>query len=181
PGVFGSSEDRQEGRTRDPQQRNAGGAKHKRGPDLGGRSRPLVGGDPQPQYQQRGRHRGRADDCRKGFKDEHRSGKYIIFPCYPPFKCEEARTQASVLQQPRQIFFNCAFIRASSALIVSTYFPGSAFPGSAVAAGFADTGAADFATLGLLADGALSWQTSLPSTSGIALQSGVWAMAGGDN
>src|SRR6202035_5817330 len=80
-----------------------------------------------------------------------------------------------------QIFFNCAFIRASSALIVSTYFPGSAFPGSAFAAGFADTGAADFATLGLLADGALSWQTSLPSTSGIALQSGVWAMAGGDN
>jgi hypothetical protein len=41
-------------------------------------------------------------------------------------------------QQPRQIFFNCAFTRASSLLSESTYFVPSTFEGgTARACGFA--------------------------------------------
>ena len=58
-------------RAYEPQQRNAGGAEQKRGPDLGRRTRTLAGGDHEPQHQQRGCHRGRSDHGRKGFKDQH--------------------------------------------------------------------------------------------------------------
>jgi hypothetical protein len=44
---------------------------------------------------------------------------------------------ASPRQQPRQIFFSRAFINASSALIVSTYFAGSTFEFEARGGGFA--------------------------------------------
>ena len=70
PRIFGSREHRQERRAYQPQQRNAGGAEQKRGPHLGRRSRPLVGGDHEPQDQQRRRNRGGSDDGREGFKDE---------------------------------------------------------------------------------------------------------------
>jgi hypothetical protein len=89
-----------------------------------------------------------------------------------------AKIPAAAIQQPRQIFFNCAFIRASSAPIASIYFPLSGFPVSAFAAGLA--GAARLAVAGLLADMGLSRHGSKPSTSGAAVQSGVWATAGND-
>ena len=71
PGVLGGLEDRVERCARNPQQRNAGGAEQKRGPDLGRRTGTFAGGDHQPQYQQRGGHRCGADNGRKGFKKVH--------------------------------------------------------------------------------------------------------------
>jgi hypothetical protein len=44
---------------------------------------------------------------------------------------------ASPAQQPRQIFLSRAFINASSALIVSTYFAVSTFEAGARGGGFA--------------------------------------------
>ena len=48
PGVFGSCQYRRKRRAHHAEQRNAGGAKQKGGPDLGGRARALVGGDHKP-------------------------------------------------------------------------------------------------------------------------------------
>jgi hypothetical protein len=43
-------------------------------------------------------------------------------PAFPARNRSARRAEARAVQQPRQIFFNCAFIRASSWLIGSTYF-----------------------------------------------------------
>ncbi len=138
PGVFGACEERGERRARHAQQRNAGGAQEKRGPDLGGRTGAFAGGDHQPQYQQRGRHRGGSDDGRKGCKEIHRDGKYAIFRSLFETRRGAAASRgrairpnlgpaASAAQQPLQIFFSRAFTSASSAPIESTYFAPSAF------------------------------------------------------
>src|SRR3990170_2800801 len=60
--------------------------------------------------------------------------------------------QRVAAQQPRQIFLSRAFIRASSALIVSTYLPPSVFD----AGSLAGTAAIGFATAGLDTGEALS-------------------------
>src|SRR6202035_3013244 len=72
----------------------------------------------------------------------------------------------SAVQQPLHIFFSCAFIRASSTPIVSTYFsvPGFAAAAPAVAAGFA---AADLSADA--ASAALSEQASLALAAGVVL------------
>src|SRR5260370_29059494 len=75
---LGGCEDRRKRRTHRAQQRNAGGAEQKRGPDLGGRTGTFVGGDDEPQDQERRCYRRGADDGRKGFKKIHRYGKYAI-------------------------------------------------------------------------------------------------------
>ena len=109
----------------------------------GTRSRPwpaaraLVGGDHEPQHQQRRCDRCGADDGGKGGEEVHRYGKYAIFSGYLRLRNAEipqpqvygkfARSGASPAQQPRQIFFSRAFISASSAPIVSTYFELSTF------------------------------------------------------
>ena len=102
PGVLGGCEDRHERRARNAQQRNAGGAEQKRGPDLGRRPGALVGGDHQPQHQQGRRDGGGADDGRKGCKEIHKDGKYAIFPRYLRFemlKC--AASGAANVPEPR--------------------------------------------------------------------------------
>jgi hypothetical protein len=69
------------------------------------------------------------------------------------------------------MFFNCAFMRASSALIVSTYVDGSAFEVLEAAGGSANfSGAA-----------ALSKQASLSRDADIDLQSEVSAIAACDS
>ena len=81
PGVPGGRDDRGKWGARHAQERNAGGAEEKRGPDLGGWTGALAGGDHKPQHQQRGRYRCGSDDGRKGCKEIHRDGKYAIFLC----------------------------------------------------------------------------------------------------
>jgi hypothetical protein len=78
PGILGSAEDRGKRRARHAQQRNAGGTEQERGPDLGGRTRALVGGDHEPQHQQRGGDRGGADHGGEGFKQQHQDSKYAF-------------------------------------------------------------------------------------------------------
>ena len=137
PGVLGAGDDRGKWRARKAQQGNAGGAEEKRGPDLGGRTGPLAGGDHEPQYQQRGRDRCCSDSGRKGCKKVHRNSRYAIFLHYPLLETRRMRPQvagghvpepgpaASAAQHPLQIFFSFAFTRRSSALIESTYFAAS--------------------------------------------------------
>jgi len=101
----------------------------------------------------------------------------------PGVRCQFLRITPlpSVVQQPLQIFFSCAFIRASSAPIVSTYFAGSGF-----AAGAPEVAAvAGFAAADLSADAAgvvaLSKQASRAPASGIVLHFDVSAAAEGDS
>src|SRR6202043_7286 len=109
----------------------------KGGPALGRGTRPLVGGDHEPQHQQSRGYRGGADYGRKGFKQIHQDGKYAIFPFNLPSQtgCATASRGAAATapgaQQPLQIFFSRAFISASSALILSTYLPASTFESGA--------------------------------------------------
>ena len=79
PGIFGGCENWHERRPRQAQQRNAGGAKEKSGPDPGGRAGALIGSDHKPQHQQRGCDGRGADDRGEGFKEQHQDGKYAIF------------------------------------------------------------------------------------------------------
>ncbi len=73
PGVAGDRENRGKRRAGDSQQRNAGGAEQEGDPHLGGRAGALVGGNDQPQHQQRRRDRGGADDGGEGLKQQHRT------------------------------------------------------------------------------------------------------------
>ena len=58
-------------RAREAEQRNAGGTQQKRGPDLNGWAGSLVGGDHEPQHQQRRCNRRGADDGGKGSEQMH--------------------------------------------------------------------------------------------------------------
>ena len=83
---------------------------------------------------QRGCYRGGTDDGGEGFKQQHLERQLCQFLSAllgsnrSVATASRGRQPASpevALQQPLQIFFSCAFISASSALMVSTYFAGS--------------------------------------------------------
>ena len=78
PGIAGNGEQCVEGGPRDAQQRNAGGAEQEGDPDLRRRTRALVGGDDEPQYQQCGSNCSGADHRRKGLKQKHPGQSYLV-------------------------------------------------------------------------------------------------------
>src|SRR5262249_30349968 len=63
-------------RAREAEQGNAGRAEKEGGPHPQHRPRPLVGGDHEPQEQQRRRYRGGADHGGEGFKQQHRTNAW---------------------------------------------------------------------------------------------------------
>ena len=71
PRVSGHGEDRGKGGARDSQKRNAGGPEHESEPHPRGRAGALVGGDDEPQHQQRRCDGGNADRCWEGLEQQH--------------------------------------------------------------------------------------------------------------
>ena len=71
PGVSRHREDRGKRGARNAQQRNAGGAEYESEPYPRGRAGALVGGNDEPEHQQRRRNGGNADRCGEGLQQQH--------------------------------------------------------------------------------------------------------------
>src|SRR3569832_315101 len=71
PGIVGRRQERRKGGANDAKDGNARSTEEEGRPHVGGRSRPFVGGDREPQDEQRRRNRRRSDNRREGFEEEH--------------------------------------------------------------------------------------------------------------
>ena len=71
PGVSRHREDRGKRGARNSQQRNAGGPEYESEPHPRGRAGALVGGNDEPEHQQRRRDGGNADRCGEGLQQQH--------------------------------------------------------------------------------------------------------------